>query len=85
MIMSDRAQTDEQKRECIESILEYWKKFPDYRLGQLIENACFYWRKTNSKPISSDNDIFYIEDYQIVNFIKEYHEEFNKQLEELNK
>lgn len=35
-----RAQTPNQKRAVIESLLESWERCPEQRLGQLIENAC---------------------------------------------
>jgi hypothetical protein len=34
-----RADTDEQKRECINKILEVWLKHPHLRLSQLLLNA----------------------------------------------
>ena len=40
-----------------------WKKFPDMRFGQLIENL---------KRYTGKDDIFYIEDEQMEKYIKDY-------------
>ena len=42
---------------------EQWKKFPDWRFGQLIENI---------KRFYGVNDLFYIEDDKMLELIKDF-------------
>jgi hypothetical protein len=44
-------------------LAESWSQVPDWRLGQLIENL---------KRYIGTNDLFYIEDEDLVNYIKDY-------------
>lgn len=48
---------------CVaDDILHLWKRYPDFRLGQLISGAMN----------GCGSDLFYIEDEELVNQIKEY-------------
>ena len=44
-------------------LYEGWKKTPDIRFGQLIENL---------KKYTGKNDLFYVEDDDLENYIKDY-------------
>ena len=46
----------------LELIKELWKVYPDWRLGQLIQNAA-------ARSGWKSNDVFYIEDDQLLNGI----------------
>lgn len=78
-IIKDRAQTDEQKRECVELILEYWKQFPDMRLGQLIENAIVNHAYPMALKLKLSPALFYIEDYKLIAQLKEFIEWHKKE------
>ena len=62
--MKDRALTEEQKKEVLAKLLECWMQCPEMRLGQLIENARIWHRINDESP-----DLFYIEDYKLVNIL----------------
>jgi hypothetical protein len=64
--LPNRAKTDDQKRECLEKILEVWKKFPELRLGQLLVNAI----NTHSPQV------FYIEDVKLSEKVVQYGEKW---------
>ena len=49
---------------------EQWKKFPDWRFGQLIENI---------KRFYGVNDLFYIEDDKMLELIKDFIKEKEKE------
>lgn len=59
--MKDRAITNEQKREVIESLYALWIKNPELRLGQLIWNGM------------KEHDLFFEEDECFVEILKEYY------------
>lgn len=55
-----RADTPEKKREVIEKLFHLWLKYPELRLGQLIDNSLF-------------NDIvslYNVEDFDLVRHIE---------------
>lgn len=56
----DRARSEKEKEEVINRILYMWKKFPDLRLGQLIENC----------RLPGGTDLFFIEDYELVRMVE---------------
>lgn len=58
-----RARTIEEKSQALAQILRVWEQFPDWRLGQLIENAM-----RERKPSAQ---LFYIEDDEIVDAIRD--------------
>lgn len=60
--MIGRAETDKQKRQVIESLLEAWKKAPHLRLGQLIN--CSFTGIISSADL--DSKLFNIEDFDLV-------------------
>lgn len=49
----------------LEVLGDYWKLVPDWRLGQLIKN------------IFGNNDIFYLEDEQFIEVVRNY---FNQEV-----
>jgi hypothetical protein len=53
--MTGRAETDEQKKHVMDRLLDAWKKIPELRLGQLINNA-----------IGNEQNLFYYEDFDLV-------------------
>jgi hypothetical protein len=59
-MLDRRALTPEQKKQVLDDVLEVWLKKPELRLGQLIFNA-----------ISSRKNIYYVEDLDIVEHLKE--------------
>jgi hypothetical protein len=66
--MSDkRAVTDSEKEEVINKLLEQWKKAPSLRFAQLIDNAVY----------QSGKDLFYVEDYELVDIIYNFVEQAN--------
>lgn len=68
MQMKGRAITPEEKRKVMDNIYEAWLRTPELRLGQLMECA---------KPTSLD-DLFYIEDDKMVNYIQEFIDKHGK-------
>lgn len=63
--MKNRAITVEQKRQVIESLFNLWIKYPELRLGQLIENCITKLSNTNDKPGWSDPPLYFIEDFDL--------------------
>lgn len=49
----------------LEVLGDYWKLVPDWRLGQLIKN------------VFGNNDIFYLEDEQFIEVVRNY---FNQEV-----
>ena len=45
-----------------QALQRLWKKYPNWRFGQLIENI----------RLDNDIDIFYIEDYEWLEWIKKF-------------
>jgi hypothetical protein len=64
-MMTNRAETDEEKEACLKEILEAWKKVPYLRLGQLIENTLL------EKPPTR---LFYVEDMILSDCLQMYAE-----------
>lgn len=58
-----RARTLEEKSQALAQILRVWEQFPDWRLGQLIENAM----RERKPPVM----LFFIEDDEIVDAIRD--------------
>lgn len=52
--------------EFMNVLTELWKKFPDWRFGQMITN---FFGFVNSE---TNADIFYIEDDKMLELLKEY-------------
>lgn len=50
----------------IEVLLAYWEENPDLRLGQIISNI-----NDSKYGISKERDIFYLEDEEIINALRE--------------
>lgn len=71
--MKDRAITEEQKKEVLEKIFQFWIKYPEMRLGQLIENARLY--------IDEGKDLFYIEDYALIEILDQFVKSFSDRKE----
>lgn len=71
--MRDRAITEEQKKEVLEKIFQLWMKYPEMRLGQLIENARLY--------TGEGKDLFYIEDYPLAGIIDRFVKSFDDRKE----
>ena len=58
----NRALTLAQKKEVLDRLFDAWEITPSLRLGQLLENA---------KPNNLD-DLFYIEDYKLLEKVEEF-------------
>lgn len=61
-----RAKTEQQKADINNRILEAWKKVPELRLGQLIDNA-IWWDGLKIRP-----PLFYFEDQDLVEAVEGY-------------
>jgi hypothetical protein len=64
IVLKNRAQTDHQKTDLICKLLSAWKKYPTLRLGQLIVSSIY----------KSKIDLFYIEDYNLIELIEKFGE-----------
>lgn len=58
-----RAITTEQKEEVMRRLLLAWKKHPKQRLGQLLWNA---------NSTTNQVDLFYVEDYELIQACEEF-------------
>jgi hypothetical protein len=65
-MLKGRAETDSQKKEILDKLLEAWKKSPLQRLGQLIDNALYADRKELKK------NLFYIEDQDFIELVDKF-------------
>lgn len=66
--MEKRANTNEQKKEILEHLLEIWVKVPELRLGQLLGNVYH---------APSGGDPYYVEDYDLIHEIEEFYQSRN--------
>jgi hypothetical protein len=57
--MNKRANTPQQKKEICDLLYDWWLKYPELRLGQLLA-----W--SSKKDGLENSDLFYIEDYDLV-------------------
>jgi len=57
--MKGRAESTEDKKAIISRLYIAWLKKPQLRLGQLLEVS-----------IPSDRDLFYVEDYELINLVE---------------
>ena len=53
-------------QECCEKLANIWHMVPDWRLSQLMINAC------HAYEISHKNDAFYAEDDEFIDFIQKF-------------
>jgi hypothetical protein len=60
MAMNRRAMTPEQKRAVVERLLTAWSKYPELRLGQLIDCAL------------GDRTLFHVEDLGIAELVEQF-------------
>ena len=68
-----RATLNFQKREVIQSILETWMATPHLRLGQLLMNSLSIKQvETEDKFPPLVKELFYIEDYTLLDLIKQF-------------
>jgi hypothetical protein len=63
-----RANTDEQKTQLMDRLLDAWKKQPKLRLGQLLVCAAH----------PPDSDIFNDEDYPLLESVEKFVAEYNR-------
>lgn len=66
--LKKRATDSKTKKEIVIRLLSAWKSCPDLRFGQLINNATVFKYK----------DIFYIEDYDLIELVENYVKDLNK-------
>ena len=52
--------------EILKELEEFWKRVPDWRLGQVISNFSY--------EITGNNDPFYIEDEDLLELLKQKNE-----------
>ena len=52
--------------EILKELEEFWKRVPDWRLGQVISNFSY--------EITGNNDPFYIEDKDLLELLKQKNE-----------
>lgn len=64
-IPNGRAVTEKERRAVIEAIYAYWLGHPHLRLGQMLVNASAY---------CSGRSLFYVEDKDLVQALKEWEE-----------